>query len=94
MKMPKGVYKWFSMVYNGLIKRELRGTKSMSNPAKNCRWILADGTYCEAKVRYTLGSRKYANEGRTYASFCDMHEERRKHVRTQDQEDEDESMFE
>lgn len=43
---------------------------------KNCRWILADGTYCEAKVKYKMvedGGEPGAALVRKYETFCPTH---------------------
>jgi len=48
----------------------------MGNPAKNCRWILANSTYCEKPVRYTMvwdGGEVGSTKVREYESFCPEH---------------------
>ena len=48
----------------------------MSNPAKNCRWVLADGTYCEKGVTFKMvwdGGEVGSTKVREYEPFCPEH---------------------
>ena len=40
---------------------------------KNCRYILANGTYCEKHVRYRMATDDSGNKYRKYATFCTEH---------------------
>lgn len=44
---------------------------------KNCRWVLADSTYCEKPVKYTMvpdGGEPGAALVRSYSPFCPEHQ--------------------
>ncbi len=46
------------------------------NLSRNCRWVLAGGTYCEAPVKYRMvedGGEPGADKVRKYDSFCPEH---------------------
>lgn len=47
--------------------------------AKNCRWVLANGSYCEKPVKWTMvedGGEPGAPLVRKYNSFCPEHQAR------------------
>lgn len=39
----------------------------------NCRWVLANGSYCEAKVKYRMVRDDDQNLVRKYNPFCPDH---------------------
>lgn len=42
--------------------------------AHNCRWVLADGDYCEKPVKYKMVRDDDENLVRYYDSFCTEHQ--------------------